>query len=164
MIQKGNRMQSQRIINLNLTARYVIGKYFPEFISCYLKAEFMPVEKSITEVHHIYPFEDNRYRGEIVIHLDESIRDFGIKAIIGGIAHDMAHRVGWKGPGYPLASDREADNIAIERGLGCYLLEAKKALEQLRPGISLKGYSSKELEELLSHNIHSIRVHLDSRY
>ncbi len=151
-------MQSQRIINLNVTARYVIGKYFPEFISCYLTAEFMPVEGSLTEVHHVYPFEDNQYRGEIVIYLDNGIRNYGIKSIIGGIAHDVAHRVGWKGPGYPLSSDREADNIVIERGLGFYLLEAKKAMEQLRPGILLKGYSSREVEKVILQKQKPIRV------
>jgi hypothetical protein len=31
-----------------------------------------------------------------------------------------------KGPGYPLVSDREADNIVIERSLCPYLFEAKK--------------------------------------
>ena len=119
-------IQPQGIIDLNVIARRVISEYFPEFSSCYLTTEFRHVEGSISEVHHTYPFEDNEYKGEIVIIIDDSMRMSGANAILGAIAHDIAHRIGWEGPGYPLISDREADNIVIERGLCSYLLEAKK--------------------------------------
>lgn len=145
-------IQPQGIIDLNVIARRVISEYFPEFSSCYLTTEFRHVEGSISEVHHTYPFEDNEYKGEIVIIIDDSMRMSGINAILGAIAHDIAHRVGWEGPGYPLISDREADNIVIERGFCCYLLEAKKALEELRPEVVINGYSSKELQEILNGN------------
>ena len=79
----------------------------------------------------------------------------GVNAILGVIAPDIAHRVGWKRPGYPLISDREADDIIIEKFLCPYLLEAKKALEQLRPEVVFKGYSSKELQEILNRNYDS---------
>jgi len=144
-------IQPQGIIDLNVIARRVISEYFPEFSSCYLTTEFRHVEGSISEVHHTYPFEDNEYKGEIVIIIDDSMRMSGINAILGAIAHDIAHRVGWEGPGYPLISDREADNIVIERGLCSYLLEAKKALEELRPEVVINGYSSKELHQRLFH-------------
>ena len=145
-------IQPQGIIDLNVIARRVISEYFPEFSSCYLTTEFRHVEGSISEVHHTYPFEDNEYKGEIVIFIDDSMRMSGINAILGAIAHDIAHRVGWEGPGYPLISDKEADNIVIERGLCSYLLEAKKALEELRPEVVINGYSSKELQEILNGN------------
>ena len=145
-------IQPQGIIDLNVTARHVIRKYFPEFSSCYLTTEFRHVEGSISEVHHTYPFEDNEYKGEIVIIIDDSMRMSGVNAILGAIAHDIAHRVGWEGPGYPLISDREADNIVIERGLCSYLLEAKKALEESRLGVVINGYSTKELQEILNGN------------
>jgi len=102
------------------------NEYFPEFSSCYLTTKFRHVKGSISEVNHIYPFEDNQYKGEIVIYIDSSVVASGVNAIIGAIAHDVAHRVGWKGAGYPLISDRKADNIVIERSLCPYLLEAKK--------------------------------------
>ena len=73
----------------------------------------------------------------------------GINAILGAIAHDIAHRVEWKGPGCPLISDREADNIVIERSLCSYLLEAKKSLEEFRPEVVSNGYSSAELQAIL---------------
>jgi len=57
--------------------------------------------------------------------IDDSMKMSGINAILGAIAHDIAHRVGWEGPGYSLISDWEADNIVIERGLWSYLLETK---------------------------------------
>ena len=63
------------------------------------------------------------------------MRTSGIDAIVGIITHDIAHRIGWKGPGYPLISDRDADNIVIERGLCACLLEAKN----LR-GIKARSY------------------------
>jgi len=113
-------IQPQGIIDLNVIARRVISECFPEFSSCHLTTEFRHVEGSISEVHHTYPFEDNEYNGEIVIFTDDSMKISGIDAILGAIAHDMAHRVGWKGPGYPLISNREADNIVIERGLCSY--------------------------------------------
>jgi len=141
-------VQPQGIIDLNVIARRVISEYFPEFSSCYLTTKFRHVEGSISEVHHTYPFEDNEYKGEIVIFIDDSMRMSGINTILGAIAHDIAHRVGWEGPGYPLISDREADNIVIERGLCSYLLEAKEALEELRPEVVINGYSSKELQEI----------------
>jgi len=114
-------MQPQRIVDINAIARYVISQYFPEFSSCYLTTEFRHVEGSISEVRHTYPFEDNQYKGEILIIIDDSMRKSGMKAILGAIAHDMAHRVKWEGTGRPLISDREADNIVIERGLCAYL-------------------------------------------
>ena len=119
-------MQPQGIPNLNVIARRIINDHFPEFSPCYLTIEFRHIKKYLSEVHHIYPFEDNQYRGEITIYIDDSLIESGEEAILGAIAHDIAHRVGWKGPGYPLISDREADNIVIERGLCSYLLEAKK--------------------------------------
>jgi len=54
------------------------------------------------------------------------MRMSGVNATLGAVAHDIAHRVGWEDLRYPLISDREADNIVIERGLFSYLLEAKK--------------------------------------
>jgi hypothetical protein len=119
-------MQLQRIVDLNAITRYVISQYFPEYSSCHFTSEFRHVEGSTSEVRHTYPFKDNQYKGEILLIIDDSIRDSGMKAIIGVIAHDIAHRVGWEGPGHPLISDREADDIVIERGLCAYLLEAKK--------------------------------------
>jgi len=50
------------------------------------------------------------------------MRMSGINAILGAIAYDIAPRVGWECLGYPLISDREADNIVIERGSCSYLL------------------------------------------
>jgi len=79
-------------------ARRVISEYFPEYSSCCLTAEFKYVEGSRSEFHHIYPFEDNEYNGKIVIFIDDSMKISGKNAILGAIAHDMAHRVGWKGP------------------------------------------------------------------
>jgi len=145
-------IQPQGIIDLNVMTRRVISEYFPEFSSCYFTTEFRHVEGSISEVHHTYPFEDNEYKGGIVIFIDDSMIMSGIDAILGAIAHDIAHRVGWEGPGYPLISDREADNIVIERGLCSYLLEAKRALEELRPEVAINGYGSKELQEILDGN------------
>ncbi len=142
-------IQPQGIIDLNVIARRIISEYFPEFSSCYLITKFSHVKGSISEVHHIYPFEDNQYKGEIVIFIDDSMIISGVKAILGAIAHDIAHRVGWQGPGYSLTSDREADNIIIEKGLCSYLLEAKKALEELRPEAVINGYSSKDLQAIL---------------
>ena len=98
-------MQLQRIVDLNAITR---------------------VEGSISEVRHTYPFKDNQYKGEILLIIDDSMRKSGMKAIIGAIGNHIAHRVGWEGPGDPLVSDREADDIVIERGLCAYLLEAKK--------------------------------------
>ena len=145
-------IQPQGIIDLNVIARRVISEYFPEFSPCYLTTEFRHVEGSISEVHHTYPFKDNEYKGGIAIFIDTSMKMSGINAILGAIAHDIAHRVGWKGPGYQLISDRKADNIVIERGLCPYLFEAKKALEELRPEVVINGYSSKELQEILKGN------------
>jgi hypothetical protein len=141
-------VQQKGVIDLDTIARRVVSEYFPEFSSCYLTTEFGRVKGSISEVHHTYPFEDNEYEGGIAIIIDDSMRTSGINAILGAIAHEMAHRVGWKGPGYPLISDREADNIVIERGLCSYLLEAKKALEHSIPTVVMKGYCSKELQEI----------------
>ena len=142
-------VQPQGVFDLNLAVKRVIDEYFPEFSSCYLRTEFRHVKGSISEVHHIYPFEDNQYKGEIVIYIDNSMISSGTNAILGAIAHEIAHRVGWKGPGYPLISDREADNIVIERGLCHYVLEAKKALEELRPEVAGNGYRSEELQAIL---------------
>jgi len=139
----------QGIVDLNVIARCVISEHFPEFSSCYFTTEFRHVKGSISEVHHIYPFEDNQYKGEIVIYIDDSMIVSGANAILGAIAHDIAHRVGWKGPGYPLVSDRGADNIVIERSLCPYLLEAKKVLEELRPEVVCNGYNSKDLQAIL---------------
>ena len=72
----------------------------------------------------------------------------GTKAIPGAIAHNIANRVEWKGPGYPLISDREADNIVIERGLCSYLSMVIQALEELWPEVIVNGYGSKELQEV----------------
>ena len=124
----------QGIIDLNAIARRIINEYFSEFSSCCLTTEFREIEGSISEVHHIYPFKDNEYKGEIFIIIDDSMRMSGIDAIIGAIAHDIAHRVGWEGPGHPLISDREADNIVIERGLRSYLLETTKSLRGIKAG------------------------------
>jgi hypothetical protein len=103
-----------------------------------LTSEFGHVEGSIAEVHHTYTFKDNQYKGEIVLIIDDSIRQSGLKATIGAIAHEIAHRVGWKGLGQPLISCREADLIVIERGLCAHLLEAKKTLEESRPQFVIK--------------------------
>ena len=145
-------MQPQRVVDLNAIARNIISQYFPEFSSCYLTTEFGHVEGSISEVRHAYPFEDNQYKGEILLIIDDSMRKLGKKAIIGAIAHDIAHRVGWKGPGHHFISNREADKIVIERGLCAYLLEAKKVLEESRPEFIISGYSSKELQEIMRHS------------
>lgn len=72
--------------------------------------------------------------------LDDSMRKLSLKAVIGAIAHDLAHIVEWKSPGHPIISDREADKIVIERGL-----------EELRPIFEIKGYNSKELQEIMRH-------------
>ena len=119
-------IQLPGIIDLNVMARRIISEHFPEFSSCFLTTEFSNVKGSISEVHHIYPFEDNQCKGEIVIFIDDSMTASSVNAILGAIAHDIAHRVGWEGPGHSLISCREADNIVIERGLCAYLLEAKK--------------------------------------
>jgi hypothetical protein len=142
-------MQPQEIADLKETAEYVISRYFPEFSSCYLTSEFRHVEGSIAEVHHTYPFKDNQYKGEILLSIDDSMRQSGLKAITGAIAHEIAHRVGWEGPGHPLISCREADHIVIERGLCAHLLEAKKALEESRPQFPMSGYSSNELADIM---------------
>ena len=118
-------IQPHGIIYLNIIARRVINEYFPEFSSRYLTTEFRHIEGSISEVHHTYPFEDNEYKGEIVIFIDDSMKMLATNAILGAIAHDIAHRVGWECPGYHLISDRGADNIVIERGLCSFLFEAK---------------------------------------
>jgi len=143
-------------IDLNVIARRVISDYFPEFSSCYLTTGFRHIEGSISEVYHIYPFKDNEYKGEIVINIDDSMRMSGINAILGSIAHEIAHRVGWEGPGYSLCSDREADNIVIKRGLCSYLFEAKKALEELRPEVVINGYCSSELQQILDRDCESL--------
>ncbi len=65
-------IQPQGITDLKIIARSVISEYFPEFSFCYLTTEFRHVEGSISEVHHTYPFEDNGYKGEIVIIIDDS--------------------------------------------------------------------------------------------
>jgi len=145
-------MQPQEIVDLTEIARYVISQCFPEFSSCYLTSEFGHVEASIAEVHHTYPFEDNQYKGEILLIIDDSMRQSELKSIIGTIAHEIAHRVGWKGPGHPLISCGEADHIVIERGLCAHLLEAKKTLEESRPQFVINGYSSKELEDIMRHS------------
>lgn len=88
-------MQPQEIVDLTEIARYVISQCFPEFSSCYLTSEFGHVEASIAEVHHTYPFEDNQYKGEILLIIDDSMRQSELKAIIETIAHEIAHRVGW---------------------------------------------------------------------
>ena len=142
-------MQPQEIVGLQEIARCVISQYFPEFSSCHLTSEFRHVEGSIAEVHHTYPFKDNQYKGEILLSIDYSMRRSGLKAITGAIAHEIAHRVGWEGPGHPLISCREADQIVIEKGLCAHLAEAKKNLEELRPQSVINGYSSKELEGIL---------------
>jgi hypothetical protein len=80
------------------------------------------------------------------------MRRSGLKAITGAIAHEIAHRVGWEGPGHPLISCREADQIVIERGLCAHLIEAKKSLEESRPQSIINGYSSKELEDIMTHS------------
>jgi hypothetical protein len=110
------------------------------------------VEGSIAEVHHTYPFKDNQYKGEILLSIDDSMRQSGLKAITGAIAHEIAHRVGWEGPGHPLISCREADQIVIERGLCAHLTEAKKNLEESRPQSIINGYSSRELEDIMTHS------------
>jgi len=145
-------MQPQEIVDLQEVARYVISQYFPEFSSCYLTSEFRHVEGSIAEVHHTYPFQDNQYKGEILLSIDDSMRQSGLKAITGAIAHEIAHRVGWEGPGHPLISCREADQIVIERGLCAHLTEAKKNLEESRPQSIINGYSSRELEDIMTHS------------
>jgi len=145
-------MQPQEIVDLQEIARYVISQYFPEFSSCYLTSEFRHVEGSIAEVHHTYPFQDNQYKGEILLSIDASMRQSGLKAITGAIAHEIAHRVGWEGPGHPLISCREADQIVIERGLCAHLTEAKKNLEESRPQSIINGYSSRELEDIMTHS------------
>lgn len=145
-------MQPQEIVDLQEIARYVISQYFPEFSSCYLTSEFRHVEGSIAEVHHTYPFQDNQYKGEILLSIDDSMRQSGLKAITGAIAHEIAHRVGWEGPGHPLISCREADQIVIERGLCAHLTEAKKNLEESRPQSIINGYSSRELEDIMTHS------------
>jgi len=145
-------MQPQEIVDLQEVARYVISQYFPEFSSCYLTSEFRHVEGSIAEVHHTYPFQDNQYKGEILLSIDASMRQSGLKAITGAIAHEIAHRVGWEGPGHPLISCREADQIVIERGLCAHLTEAKKNLEESRPQSIINGYSSRELEDTMTHS------------
>jgi hypothetical protein len=145
-------MPPQEIVNLQEIARRVIGQYFPEFSSCYLTSEFRHVEGSIAEVHHTYPFKDNQYKGEILLSIDDSMRRSGLKAITGAIAHEIAHRVGWEGPGHPLISCREADQIVVERGLCAHLIEAKKNLEESRPQSIVNGYSSEELEDIMTHS------------
>jgi hypothetical protein len=145
-------MQPQEIVDLQEIARYVISQYFPEFSSCYLTSEFRHVEGSIAEVHHTYPFQDNQYKGEILLSIDDSMRQSGLKAITGAIAHEIAHRVGWEGPGHPLISCREADQIVIQRGLCAHLTEAKKNLEESRPQSIINGYSSRELEDIMTHS------------
>ena len=145
-------MQPQEIVDLKEIARYVISQYFPEFSSCYLTSEFRHVEGSVAEVHHTYPFKDNQYKGEILLVIDDSMRQSGLKAITGAIAHEIAHRVGWEGPGHPLISCREADQIVIERGLCAHLTEAKKNLEESRPQSIINGYSSRELEDIMTHS------------
>jgi len=145
-------MQPQEIADLKETAEYVISRYFPEFSSCYLTSEFRHVEGSIAEVHHTYPFKDNQYKGEILLSIDDSMRQSGLKAITGAIAHEIAHRVGWEGPGHHLISCREADQIVIERGLCAHLTEAKKNLEESRPQSIINGYSSRELEDIMTHS------------
>ena len=145
-------MQPQEIGDLKKTAEYVISQYFPEFSSCYLTSEFRHVEGSVAEVHHTYPFKDNQYKGEILLSIDDSMRQSGLKAITGAIAHEIAHRVGWEGPGHPLISCREADQIVIGRGLCAHLTEAKKNLEESRPQSIINGYSSRELEDIMTHS------------
>jgi hypothetical protein len=145
-------MPPQEIVDLQKIATRVIGQYFPEFSSCYLTSEFRHVEGSIAEVHHTYPFKDNQYKGQILLSIDDSMRQSGLKAITGAIAHEIAHRVGWEGPGHPLISCREADQIVIDKGLCAHLIEAKKNLEQLRPQSIINGYSSKELEDIVTHS------------
>ena len=57
---------------------------------------------------------------------------YGLRAIVGMVTHDVAHRDGWMA-GYPLPSDREADDVAVAKGLVYSLLAVKRALEGLRP-------------------------------
>ena len=40
----------------------------------------------------------------------------------------------------------------IERGLGTYLFESKKASEDLRPKVEIRGYDSKELQEIMRYS------------
>jgi hypothetical protein len=145
-------MPPQEIVDLQEIARSVIGQYFPDFSSCYLTSEFRHVEGSIAEVHHTYPFRDNQYKGEILLIIDDSLSQSGLKAITGAIAHEIAHRVGWEGLGHSLISCREADQIVIDRGLCAHLIEAKKNLEESRPQSIIDGYSSKELEDIVTHS------------
>ena len=111
----------------------MISRYLPESSFCYLTSEFGYLEGSIAEVNHIYPFKDNQYKREILLIIDDSMRQPGLKAAIGAIAHEIADRVGWKGPGHHLISCGEADQIVSERGLCARLLQAKNTPEESRP-------------------------------
>jgi len=80
------------------------------------------------------------------------MRQSKLKAIIGTIAYEIAHGLGWKAPGHPLIPCREADHIVIERGLCAHQLGANKTLEESRPQFVINGYSSKELEAIFRHS------------
>ena len=53
---------------------------------------------------------------------------YGSIAIVGIVDHDVAHRFG-SIASYTLSSGRDADDVAIARGLVSSLLAAKSALE-----------------------------------
>ena len=71
---------------------------------------------------------DDRFRDEIGTRLDKALMIYSSRAIVGIVDHDVAHSFG-SIAGSTLSSGRDADDVAIARGLVYFLLTAKSAIE-----------------------------------
>lgn len=72
----------------------------------------------------------------------------GDNVVTGAIAHEFAHILTKHYP-TPEERERKSDELVVARGLGTYLLDCVKFVEQVAQRPREPAYSSKELEMLL---------------
>ncbi|GEM_PF-5888876 len=108
-------------------------------IMCYRYMSPRPSYKEYDEAFHIYVLEILRPR---------TPRNF--RVLVGGIAHELAHLVCYMNSVHYRHSEieKQVDDIVLGKGLGKYLLEAKKYIREWNPQFVFAGYTPEYLETL----------------
>src|SRR3989338_7487007 len=111
---------------------------------------------SIMCCHYMSPRPSYKeYDESFTIYILDILRPRTLKnfrVLVGGMAHELAHLVRYmNGSHYSHPnSEKQVDGIVLSKGLGKYLLEAKRYIREYNPGFIFTGYAPEDLETLAS--------------
>lgn len=152
-----------RILDANRIMKQVAGIYFPEIgrngsYDFSMDAVFVPElpggATTLMRCEYLEPrpsFKD--YDEEFTVYMldilsPRTVRN--LRIVIGGLGHELSHLIAFgRGMRKP-HNERAIDRMAIERGLGPYLLDMKYFLREWNPNFKFRSYTPEQVRGRIS--------------